>query len=86
MVSISVGEKIMTDLMSEIIKTRLKADGKRYFAADNISEYILDDYERQQLIDELASKFQGVLSSLIIDTDNDPNSEGTANRLAKMYC
>jgi len=85
MVSISVGEKIMTDLMSEIIKTRLKADGKRYFAADNISEYILDDYERQQLIDELASKFQGVLSSLIIDTDNDPNSEGTANRLAKMY-
>ena len=36
-------------------------------------------------INELAGKFQGVLSSLLIDTDNDPNSKDTAKRLAKMY-
>jgi len=40
---------------------------------------------KPELINELADKFQGVLSSLLIDTDNDPNSKDTAKRLAKMY-
>jgi GTP cyclohydrolase I len=37
------------------------------------------------LVDELSDKFEGVLGSLVIDTTNDPNSKGTAKRLAKMY-
>ena len=37
------------------------------------------------LVDELTHKFEDVLQSLIIDTENDPNSQGTARRLAKMY-
>jgi len=66
------------------IKSELENDGIRYFANDNISEY-LDDESRALLIDEVANKFEGVLRSLLIDVDNDPNSMGTARRLAKMY-
>ena len=33
----------------------------------------------------MTEKFEGVLDSLVIDRENDPNSQGTARRLAKMY-
>jgi len=70
--------------ISEIIKNRLIKNKKRFFACDNISEYINDE-EKKQLIDELTIKFDDVLKSLIIDIDNDPNSNNTGHRLAKMY-
>lgn len=69
---------------SDKIIKRIKDSNARFFANDNISEFIKDG-EKESLISELAVKFEGVLSSLIIDTKNDPNSEGTAKRLAKMY-
>lgn len=71
-------------MTSEVIKARLRNAGKRFFASDNISQFIYPD-EKQNLIDEITEKFEGVLSSLIIDTENDPNSQDTARRLAKMY-
>lgn len=71
-------------MISELIKARLKNAGKRFFASDNISQFIYSD-EKPKLIEELTQKFEGVLSSLIIDTENDPNSQDTARRLAKMY-
>jgi GTP cyclohydrolase I len=71
-------------MISELIKARLKNAGKRFFASDNISQFIYAD-EKPRLIEELTQKFEGVLSSLIIDTENDPNSQDTARRLAKMY-
>jgi len=71
-------------MISEIIKSRLLRAGKRFYANDNIAEFFHDG-DREGLIDELTQKFEGVLSSLIIDTENDPNSRGTARRLAKMY-
>ena len=70
--------------VSETIKQRLIEDGVRFHANDNISKYISDD-ERNQLIDEVTEKFDGVLRSLVIDIDTDPNSNETARRLAKMY-
>jgi len=70
--------------ISEKIKKRIKDAGARFHANDNISEFIRDN-ERDALIEELATKFDGVLRSLIIDVDTDPNSKGTAKRLAKMY-
>lgn len=70
--------------ISEIIKNRLKHNGARYWANDNISDFINDD-EHAMLIDELEEKFEGVLDSLLIDRETDPNSKGTARRLAKMY-
>ena len=70
--------------ISERILERIQSSNTRYWAGDNISEYILDS-ERAELVDELTGKFEGVLDSLLIDRHNDPNSQGTARRLAKMY-
>jgi len=66
------------------IADRLKVANGRYWAGDNISDFI-EDGEKEQLIDEAAVAFEGVLDSLLIDRHNDPNSMGTARRLAKMY-
>ena len=70
--------------LSQVIRKRLKDADKRFWAGDNISEYITDK-EKDMLVDELTVKFEGVLDSLIIDRHTDPNSQGTARRLAKMY-
>lgn len=69
---------------SERIRERLIKKNVRFFACDNISEHISED-EFEQLKAEVESKFEAVLHSLVIDTDNDPNSNETAKRLAKMY-
>ena len=74
----------MSNKISDIILERIGNDGARYWAGDNISKYVKDE-ERAQLVDELTEKFEGVLDSLIIDRHTDPNSRGTARRLAKMY-
>jgi GTP cyclohydrolase I len=70
--------------LSTAIRERMRADGKRFWAGDNISDY-LNDSDKQQLINEATQAFEQVLDSLLIDRENDPNSKGTARRLAKMY-
>lgn len=70
--------------LSQVICKRLTDAGARYWAGDNIADYITDK-EKDMLVDELTGKFEGVLDSLIIDRHTDPNSMGTARRLAKMY-
>ena len=69
---------------SEKIKQRLEDAGKRYWAGDNISEFI-EQGEREELVAELHKRFDAVLDSLVIDRENDPNSHDTGKRLAKMY-
>lgn len=69
---------------SEIITQRIKDANGRFYAGDNISQYI-EGNEKKLLIDELTEKFEGVLDSLVIDRFNDPNSQDTGRRLAKMY-
>lgn len=70
--------------ISDTIKQRLIAAGAEYFSNDNISAHINDD-EIELLVDEVAEKFQGVLESLVIDTENDHNTKETARRVAKMF-
>lgn len=70
--------------LSDIIRWQMEKDNKRYWAGDNISDYVSDG-DKEFLIDELTVKFEGVLDSLLIDRATDPNSLGTAHRLAKMY-
>lgn len=70
--------------LSQVIRQRIVASGGRFWAGDNISEWI-SEKEKDDLVDELTAKFEGVLDSLIIDRNTDPNSMGTARRLAKMY-
>ena len=69
--------------LSQVIRKRLTDANKRYWAGDNIADYITDK-EKDMLVDELTEKFEGVLDSLIIDRHTDPNSMGTARRLAKI--
>jgi GTP cyclohydrolase I len=62
----------------------MKQDGKRFWAGDNISEYI-KPMDKIDLINEATVAFEKVLDTLLIDRETDPNSKGTARRLAKMY-
>ena len=74
----------MTKKLYEKVTEQLQADGKRYWAGDNISDYV-DTETKYLLIDEASEAFETVLDTLLIDRHNDPNSQGTARRLAKMY-
>jgi len=74
----------MRNKVSQTIRTRIEQAGSRHFACDNVSEFIFEG-EKDLLINELADNFEQVLQTLLIDTTNDPNSKGTAKRLAKMY-
>lgn len=66
------------------IRERLAAAKKRYNANDNIAKFI-EPGELEKLLDEVEVKMQGVLDSMVIDTENDHNTNNTARRVAKMY-
>ena len=66
------------------IQQRLEENKVRYWANDNIADYI-EEGEKQQLIDEAVPAFENMLQHLLIDTKTDPNSMDTARRMAKMY-
>ena len=70
--------------LSQILREQMTAKGRRFWAGDNISDY-MSDAIKEKLIDEATVAFEGVLDALMIDIENDPNSKGTARRLAKMY-
>jgi GTP cyclohydrolase I len=70
--------------LSQVIRDKMKQDNKRFWAGDNISEYV-DDNVKPELINEATLAFEKVLDTLLIDRETDPNSKGTARRLAKMY-
>ena len=66
------------------IRERLLAARKKFHANDNIAEFITPG-ELEKLLDEVEVKMKGVLDSLVIDTENDHNTDNTARRVAKMY-
>jgi len=70
--------------ISDTITKRIKTAGAKFHCNDNIAEFI-HDHEMELLQAEVAEKFQGVLESLVIDTDNDHNTKETAKRVAKMF-
>ena len=70
--------------MHEYLGFAMRRNGKRFWAGDNISEY-LNEGDKERLINEATQAFEKVLDCLLIDKETDPNSKGTARRLAKMY-
>jgi GTP cyclohydrolase IA len=66
------------------IRERIQAARQRFNANDNIAPYI-EPGELEKLLDEVTHKMQGVLESLVIDTEGDHNTNNTARRVAKMY-
>ena len=77
------------------LRDALKRTSHRFFANDNIvqameqvaTESGIHSLQgvRSNLIDEMTQAFEDVLYTAVIDTDNDPNSQDTPHRLAKMY-
>jgi GTP cyclohydrolase IA len=70
--------------VSERIRYRLVSAGCRHHANDNIADFIQEG-ELDALQAEVQEKLQGVLRSLVIDTDGDHNTQDTAKRVAKMF-
>jgi len=69
---------------SDVIRARLLAAKKRFRANDNIADCI-EPGELAALTQEVAGRIEGVLRSLVIDVDNDHNTQETAQRVARMY-
>jgi GTP cyclohydrolase I len=70
--------------LADVIRFKMKRDQKRFWAGDNVSDYVTEEI-KHKLIDEATEAFELVLDRLLIDRETDPNSHGTARRLAKMY-
>jgi len=70
--------------LGDHLRFKMKREGKRFWAGDNISEYV-SEADKEILINEATEAFETVLDRLLIDRAADPNSKGTARRLAKMY-
>ena len=77
-------EKISCKLVSEIIRERIKSQGARFHANDNIADYILPG-ELATLEKEVATRVRDLLKTLLIDIDNDHNTQETAERVSRMY-
>ena len=70
--------------VSAQISARLKAAGVSFLANDNIADFILPG-EMQALEAEVGDRVRDLLRSLVIDIENDHNTEETAERVARMY-
>jgi GTP cyclohydrolase IA len=70
--------------VSDRIRSRLTRANRRFHANDNIAAFVKEG-ELDQLRDEVAAKMAEVLKSLVIDTENDHNTNETAKRVAKMF-
>lgn len=69
---------------SKRIQARLTKVGQTFRANDNIAAFI-EDGELDELRLEVEERMRKVLDALVIDTDNDHNTVGTARRVAKMF-
>lgn len=70
--------------ISERIRHRLERAQAPYFANDNIAAFLAEG-DLEELETEVAVKVRDLLRSLVIDIDNDHNTEETAERVARMY-
>lgn len=68
---------------SQKIRERLQDAGADFRANNNIADYIMEG-ELDLLQAEVQDAMQTVLESLVIDTENDHNTNETAKRVAKM--
>lgn len=70
--------------VSKRIQARITKVGQTFRANDNIAAFI-EDGELDELRLEVEDRMRKVLDALVIDTDNDHNTVGTARRVAKMF-
>lgn len=77
-------DSLATMKVSDRIRCRLTKAGQDFKSNDNIACF-LKDGELAELRLEIESRMDEVLRALVIDTDNDHNTSGTARRIAKMF-
>ena len=70
-------------ISDELVK-KMTAIRHKHFANDNISNY-MSVGDLQDIENEVAEAFQGVLKALVINTKDDHNTKDTARRVAKMF-
>jgi len=70
--------------VSQQVRSRLQAAGRRFHANDNIAEFIMPG-ERDALLAEVEGKVEDLLQSLVIDTESDHNTRRTGRRVARMF-
>jgi len=70
--------------VSQRIRQRLIAAGRRFHANDNIADFI-EPGELEALQGEVQARLRDVLDALVIDTAGDHNTQDTARRVAKMF-
>ena len=78
------GQMLNENKVSERIRARLVEEGVSFLANDNVSEHIRPG-ELEELEIEVAERVRDLLETLLIDVDNDHNTEETAERVARMY-
>ncbi|MFN9548020.1 MAG: GTP cyclohydrolase I [Cyanobacteriota bacterium] len=81
---ISAADDAPPPSISERIRQRLERAEVPYFANDNIAPFLREG-ELEELEKEVGDKVRDLLRSLVIDIDNDHNTEETAQRVARMY-
>ena len=70
--------------VSAQIRQRLLDAGVSFLANDNISAYI-EAGELEQLEIEVSDRVRDLLKALVIDIENDHNTQETAERVSRMY-
>ena len=70
--------------VADRIRERIIEAGEGFHANDNICTH-LEEGELDALQHEVEAKMVEVLRALVIDTENDHNTQETARRVAKMY-
>ncbi|HEY6880078.1 MAG TPA: GTP cyclohydrolase I [Polyangiales bacterium] len=70
--------------VAERIRQRLVRAGASFHANDNIAAFVLPG-ELEELEAQVEQNLQAMLESLVIDTEGDHNTQGTARRVAKMF-
>lgn len=66
------------------IQAQLKKARQTFWVNDNIAAFI-EDGELDELRHEVEERMRAVLDALVIDTDNEHNTVGTARRVARMF-
>lgn len=77
-------ECYMVSEVNNHIRNKMRLDGKRFWACDNVSDYLTEE-DKLILIEEATEAYEKFLDCLLIDRHEDPNSQNTARRVAKMY-
>jgi len=80
---VSVSDKDNNNV-SERIRSRITQAGRRFYANDNIHQFI-EEGELEELKVEVEKKMRAVLEALVIDIESDHNTQETARRVTKMY-